>query len=84
MERRHDESQKNYRERLKDTALNLKNYLKGKIIPGTESYGGRKKGRWHPSKGAEQSADVYRKKKAHRNKRRKIAYLSKRRNKCLR
>ena len=80
MERRHDESQKKYRNRLKTAALDLKNYLKGKIVPGTESYGGRKKGRWHPSRGAEQSADMYRKKKAHRNKRRKIASASKRRN----
>jgi len=76
MERRHDESQKNYRERLKDSALNLKSYLKGKILPGTESYGGRKKGRWHPYRGNEQSAETYRKKKAHRKKIKKIAYNS--------
>jgi len=83
MERRHDESQKNYRERLKDSALNLKNYLKGKILPGTESYGGRRKGRKMQHRGNEVTADTYRKKKAHRKKVKKIAYMSKRRNRCL-
>ena len=80
MERKHNESYKNYRERLKDSASNLKKYLKGKIVPGTESYGGRRKGRKMQYQTRQKSANLYRQQKAHSKKRRKIAYLSKRKN----
>lgn len=77
MEQKHDESQKDYRERLKDSALNLKSYLKGKILPGTESYGGRRKGRKMQYRGSEVTAETFRKRKAHRKRIKKIAYNSK-------
>ena len=74
MQRANNESFKDYRERIKESARQVKEYLKGKIIKGTESYGGKKKGRFHPHQSDTSLAHVHAARKAKRRKKRKMAH----------
>jgi hypothetical protein len=68
-----------YRDALKEKAKELKGYLKGKVIKGTESYfkpKGRKKA--HRTKLDSKSPSFLKKKRAHRKMRNKMAYKSRR------
>jgi hypothetical protein len=74
MERKNNESFKNYRNRIKEAASDLKKYLKGKIIPGTETDYARAKGRFHPHQTDTSLAHVHAARKAKRRKKRKMAH----------
>ncbi len=65
------ESFKAYREKLKEEAKRVKKYLKGKVIPGTESY-------YSPKKRLESSRNFLDKYRAHRKIKNKMAYKSRR------
>ena len=67
-----------YKERMRDEAKRLKEYLQGKVL--VEGYGGRPKGRYNPHKSKPRTASLLREYRKHRDRRRKLAYASKRRN----
>lgn len=75
MKRSMGEAFENYRNRIKEEAGKLKNYLMGRIIPGTEVYYAPKK---VPIIGAVPC--LSRKQRAHRKGRNKMAAESRRRN----
>lgn len=76
MHRKNNESFKDYRERIKQAASDLKQYLKGKIIPGTESYVGKVKGRKYQSRSDQKLAHVLSARKKKRRTKRKAAHKS--------
>ena len=81
MKRDKQTSFKKYREKLKEKAKNLKDYLKGRVIPGTESlYAPKKKKikigtKWLPLGQHKNRIRQYKKKRKAKN---KAAYRSRR------
>ena len=85
MKRDKETSFEKYRNILKHKAANLKNYLKGRVIKGTETYYkpvGRKK--THQTKLDQKSPSFLKKKRVHRRMRNKMAYKSRRINRLRR
>ena len=67
-----------YRNRIKEEAERVKEYLQGEVIvPGT---GAKLKGRSHPHQSKPRTGSFLRRHRRHRNRKKKLAYASRRRN----
>jgi hypothetical protein len=67
-----------YKQRIREDANKVKEHLQGKVL--VEGSGGRPKGRYNPHQSKPRTVTLLREYRKHRDRRKKLAYLSKRKN----